>query len=384
LLYPKISVLFDMETKPALILEDQNWSMITRFLPDDWRSKSKDLNACRRLRGISSVDMLLRILMVHVSEGYSLIQTANIARQAGWATVSDVALLKRLRSAEEWLRWMCVELASRHHPGRLSFTKPDWLSAHRVRSFDATVISEPGSTGTNWRIHYSLGLFDLYCHEFLLTDPDTGEQISNFTLEEGDFIVADRAYCSGKYIKELTDGGADFLLRFKSRSVRLLADDGQLFDVLTHCRLVEMGAPQSHTLTSGEGCRLRLLIHKKSPEAAETARKAYLREKRKKQKKINQDSVELQGYIVLVTSKIDPSVTTVDLLNLYRLRWQIELAFKRLKSIMGLGHLPKYDPHSCRAWLYGKLLTALLVEIMVEHARLFSPWGYPLDAGQPD
>ncbi|MCH8569667.1 MAG: IS4 family transposase [Balneolales bacterium] len=373
-----------MKIKPTLILEDPNWDIITRFLPDDWRSKAKELNACRRLRGIPSVDMLLRILMVHVSEGYSLIQTANIANQAGWATVSDVALLKRLRSAEEWIRWMCVELASRHHPGRLNFTKPDWLSAHQVRSIDATVISEPGSTGTDWRIHYSLGLFDLYCHEFLLTDPSTGEQISNFTLKQTDFIVADRAYCSGKFIKELISGGADFLLRFKSRSVRLMDDNNKLFDVLAQCRLVETGDPQSHTLTTGEGFRVRLLIHKKSLEAADTARKSYLREKRKKQKKVNPDSIELQGYIILITSKLDPLVSTADLLNLYRLRWQIELAFKRLKSIMGLGHLPKYDPQSCRAWLYGKLLTALLVEIMVEHARLFSPWGYPLDASQPE
>jgi len=373
-----------MATKSALVLEDQNWSIITRFLPNNWRSKAKELQACRRLRGIPSIDILLRMLMVHVSEGYSLIQTTNIARQAGWATVSDVALLKRLRSAEEWLRWMCVELASRHHPGRLDFSKPDWLSTHQVRSFDATVISEPGSTGTDWRIHYSLGLFDLYCYEFLLTDPGTGEQVSNFTLEAGDFIVADRAYCSGKFMKELTDGGADFLLRYKPRSVRLFVGNGEAFDVLAHCRLVETGTPQSHTLTTGEGCQLRLLIHKKSPEAAELARKAYVREKRKKQKNIDPDSVELQGYIILVTSKTDPSVSTADLLNLYRLRWQIELAFKRLKSIMGLGHLPKYDPHSCRAWLYGKLLTALLVEVLVEHARLFSPWGYPLDASQPD
>jgi hypothetical protein len=374
-----------MDTKHALVLEDQNWSIITRFLPDNWRSKAKELNACRRLRGISSIDLLLRILMVHFSEGYSLMQTANIARQAGWATVSDVALLKRLRSAEQWLRWMCVELVRRHHPGRLDFTKPDWLSAHRVRSFDATVISEPGSTGTDWRIHYSLGLFDLYCHEFLLTPPSTGEQISNFTLEAGDFIVADRAYCSGKFIKELADGGCDYLLRYKPRSVRLFAGPGdQPFDVLAHCRLVEVGAPQSHLLTTGEGYQGRLLIHKKSPEAAEVSRKGYLRDKRKKQKQVNPDSIELQGYIILFTSKTDPLVSTADLLNLYRLRWQIELAFKRLKSIMGLGHLPKHDPRSCRAWLYGKLLTALLVEVLVEHARLFSPWGYPLDANQPD
>lgn len=375
-----------METKTTLVLDDQNWSVVTRFLPEDWRTKAYQLQAYQRLRNISSVDLLLRILMIHVSEGYSLIQTANVVRQAGWANVSDVALLKRLRKAEQWLRWMCVELASRHHPGRLDFTKPNWLLSHRVRSFDATVISEPGSTGTDWRLHYSLGLFDLYCHEFLLTDPSVGEKISNFTLEPGDFIVADRAYCCGKFIQEIVDAGSDFLLRYKSRSVRLFAGQktGEPFDVLAHCRLVDVATPHSFVLRSAEGCRVRLIIQKKSPEAAEAARQSYVREARKKQKQVNPDNVELQDYIILVTSKVDSSVSTTELLNVYRLRWQIELAFKRLKSVMGLGHLPKYDPQSCRAWLYGKLLTALLVEVFVEHARLFSPWGYPLDATRPE
>lgn len=368
-----------METKSTVVLDDSDWSTITRFLPDGWRAKAITLNACRRLRGVPSIDILLRTLLVHISEGYSLIQTANIAKQAGWANLSDVALLKRLRSAEHWLRWMCLELANRPHPDRLSFTKPEWLAAHRVRSFDATVVNEPGSTGTDWRIHYSFGLFDFSCDEFLLTDPGTGEQISNFTLQPGDFVVADRAYCSGKFIKELVEGGADYLLRYKFKSVRLFDQEGQHFDVLDKCRLAKDGVPLSYTLKTKQGCPVRLVILKKSPEAANKARKGYVKEKRKRQKKIIPESLEMQNYIILVTSKTDPAISTVDLLNLYRLRWQIELAFKRMKSLMGLGHLPKYDPVSCRAWLYGKLLTALLVESMVEYARLFSPWGFPLE-----
>ena len=40
------------------------------------------------------------------------------------------------------------------------------------------------------------------------------------------------------------------------------------------------------------------------------------------------------------------------------------------------GHLPKYDEESAQAWLYGKLLVALLVEKVVRHALTISPWGY--------
>jgi IS4 transposase len=65
-------------------------------------------------------------------------------------------------------------------------------------------------------------------------------------------------------------------------------------------------------------------------------------------------------------------------LQVYRLRWQLELVFKRAKSIMGLGQLPKYSDASSQAWLNGKLLVAMLVEKLWQHAEHFSPWGYDL------
>lgn len=372
-------------SQTARVLEDENWSAITQFLPAGWEEMAKELNAYRRLRGVNSVDMLLRILMTHVGEGYSLVQTSNIVRQAGWAKLSDVAILKRLKNAEEWLRWMSLELARAQHPARIDFQKPQWLSEYRVRSFDATVISEPGSTGTDWRIHYSLGLFDLQCHDFVLTDPSGGEKVSNFTLSKQDVIVADRAYCNAKAIDELKQANAAFVLRLKPKSAGLFepGPGSPAFDLLAHCRKVKQGTPQSFVLRTKDDHPVRLIIQKKSPEAAEAARHNYKYERKKKRNSINEQTVELHGYFMIVTSFTDLTITDQQLLDLYRLRWQIELAFKRLKTIMAFGHLPKYDPKSCRAWLYGKLLAAMLIETMVEHARLFSPWGYPFNPPVP-
>src|SRR5438094_1907872 len=48
--------------------------------------------------------------------------------------------------------------------------------------------------------------------------------------------------------------------------------------------------------------------------------------------------------------------------SLYRVRWQIELAFKRLKSILRLDRLPAKSPGLAQAWIAAHLLIALLVE----------------------
>jgi hypothetical protein len=58
---------------------------------------------------------------------------------------------------------------------------------------------------------------------------------------------------------------------------------------------------------------------------------------------------------------------------LYRRRWQIELLFKRLKSLALIGHVPKHDARSSRAWLYGKLLVALLAEKLIRVGHDISP-----------
>jgi Transposase DDE domain len=65
------------------------------------------------------------------------------------------------------------------------------------------------------------------------------------------------------------------------------------------------------------------------------------------------------------------------------MRWQIELVFKRLKSLAQLGHVPKYDDRSSRAWVYGKLLVALLTQKLIRIGRTISPWGYPSRRGRP-
>jgi hypothetical protein len=66
------------------------------------------------------------------------------------------------------------------------------------------------------------------------------------------------------------------------------------------------------------------------------------------------------------------------ILECYRLRWQIALTFQRLKSILQLGHVPKQDDQSSRAWLYGKLFVALLSQKLVRVGSTISPWGYYL------
>ena len=72
-------------------------------------------------------------------------------------------------------------------------------------------------------------------------------------------------------------------------------------------------------------------------------------------------------YLVVCTS-LDETITADEIIELYIYRWQVELYFKRLKSILGYGELPKKSEKSIFSWLNGKLMIALLIESILGQA----------------
>src|SRR5450755_3169963 len=89
---------------------EENWKVLASLLPTGWQQMAWQSGAVDRLRGFPSTDVLLRVLLLHVARGYSLRETVVRSKLANWTDISDVALLKRLRNSEEWLRSLCIVL----------------------------------------------------------------------------------------------------------------------------------------------------------------------------------------------------------------------------------------------------------------------------------
>ena len=152
--------------------------------------------------------------------------------------------------------------------------------------------------------------------------------------------------------------------------------------MLAHLRPLQVAQAQDWQLyfRFGERCwPIRLCAVRKSQAAAERAKRKARRKAQRKQHRLRADTLALSEYLLVVTNLEPEAWSAAHVLELYRCRWQIELAFKRLKSLLKLGHLPKKDPDSARAWMQLKLLLALVIEKLCEQARFFSPWGYRLE-----
>lgn len=369
----------------------EDWRVVEALLPERWMEMARELGAFRRARGVADARALLQVMLIHLAEGCGLRETAARAALAGIAQVSDVALLKRLRSCGPWFEWLAQQLMK---TPELSAAQADvagvagLLGARQLRVVDGSVVREPGVTGSQWRLHYAIGLPQLHCQEVHLGPCDDGETLKRFEVHAGDVFVADRGYAHPGGIAHVRRHRGDVIVRMNLVTLPLLEPSGaKALDVLQRVRTLQVGQPaswaaclkvkaerggQREQLIAGRLCAVR-----KSAQAAEQGRKRVRRESMRGGRQIRPETLESAEYVLLFTT-LGEQFDAERVLHLYRLRWQIELEFKRLKSLIELGHLKKRDARAARSWLQGKLLVAFLIARLIAHAERVSPWGYEI------
>ena len=370
------------EESQSLSIED-DYAYLLTLLPEGWREKAKELGALRRCRKVVDAERLLRVLLIHLAEGCSLRETALRARQGGIMELSDVAIMDRLRGSKQWFWWMNQQLMARWVRRGPELVFPaQW----NVRLIDGTRIKEPGPTGSSWLIHYSIRLPSLSCDELLVSEPEggEGETFRRFAVQPGDLFIGDRVYGVRPSLLHVVNQGGNVLTRFVLSNLPLQCDDGRPFDLLKRLRRLkprEIGEWPAQTRDDGEGAVCgRVVAVRKTRQAAEQAQQQVRRQAQKHGgATVQPETLEAAKYVFVFTTARREDLGARQTLEMYRGRWQIELVFKRLKSILDLGHLRKTDPESAKAWLQGKLLVAFLIEALIRCGESFFPWGWPLD-----
>lgn len=317
----------------------------------------------------------MRTLLLHLARGYSLHETVVRAKAAGVAELSAVALFKRLRNAEEWLKELCRALLLLNE-----LTVPIGPKAVRLRLVDSTTVKEPGKTGSLWRLQYSFQLPEFGCDYFRLHPGEgegTGDSFVQFPITRGDHIIGDRGYCSIAGVEHIAAHGGSVLVRLNPRSLPLFTPAGRRVPVLRRLATLRTAGQLGEWPVVVHGTKRfipgRLCAVRKSAEAITLAEKRLKRTASRKGREIRPETWEYVKYVMVFSTFSPRRFTATDLLQWYRIRWQVELVFKRLKSLAQLGHLPKSDAQSARAWLYGKLFVVLLTEQVMRHGRTLSP-----------
>jgi hypothetical protein len=355
------------------IVEDE-WQYVLNMMPADLEESAVEKLALRRRREITSASDLLRLALCYGLCDFSLRQVAAWASVIGLGNMSDVAVYKRLRQASDWLGHVVVRWLQKHG---LSTNVPKMA----VRVVDATSISGPGSRGTDWRLHLGLDLAQLRIRTVELTDAHEGESLQRHTVVPGEIVVADAGYGHRTGVAGVIDSGGHVVVRINWQNFPLETRGGGPLDTVTCLETLgpgELGDWQVQFRIKQQVYPVRLVAVRTSREAARRARKRLRRAAARKGRKVDPRSLRAAKFAYVITDMSGKMLPTAEALELYRLRWQIEIAFKRLKRILRLGDLRAKDERLARAYLYAKLLAALILDELCRAAETFSPWGYPL------
>jgi len=367
----------------TLNLLETQWKYLLSMLPAkvDLEASARDKGALLRRRVVRSAETLLRLALAYCC-GLSLRQTSCWAHLQGLGKLSQVGVMKCLRRSAAWLEFLVVtKLAERAECRQ--------IQGLRLRLVDATTVSAPGSQGTDWRVHLGFDLGSLTIDAVELTGAEGGESLSRFQVGAREVLIGDRGYAHRRGLWSVRQAGGDFLVRSTWQNLPLQTLGGEPFDLLLAARSLPEGevgefAVQTVATRKVPAMAARMIILCKSEEAAEQAREKIRKEARKKGHAVDPRTLAAAGYIFLLTSLPAAQLKAAEVLELYRFRWQVELAFKRLKSLWDFGTVPAKDPDIARTYIFAKLLIAVLVEDLTQEAlRATPPWGGRGGGGPP-
>jgi len=316
-----------------------SWPSVRELLPLDLDGLAVESGCLVRRRGVVGGEALARTLMLVGLPNASLERASKMACEIGLAKMNTTALFKRLVRSEPFLKAMFCETLN--HAMDVS----ERWGKYRLLAVDATVLCGPGATGTDQRLHTVYDLSKGLPLSVELTGPKGGEALwRHCSFGHGDLLLCDSGYGYNNSFRWALDLGASFLIRFNFATVTLYDEQDR--------RILAQEADAMIPVTGTTEVSVRM------PEWPNPLRAVGGR--------------NLEGEPRWILTNLSAAeVPHQEVRQLYRKRWQVELFFKRLKSLLDSDQLPTRDGPTARPWIWAKLLLASLA-VLIGHER-FSP-----------
>lgn len=348
------------------LTSEPDWKTLVSHLPENFEQLAIEhrlLNPQWPNLKVKSAEMLLRLILLHAGADLPLRQTVAIVAQGGGPSVTQVWLHQKMRHAHRYLAAL-VECMTVNVEQEAS---PERWAGYEMLGLDATTVSGPGAEGTDARIHAVIRLHDMRISEAHVTDASGGETLRRFGWMAGQLAIVDRGYSNAAGILHVVDQGADVLVRLNRGALPLYnVDEDVGIDPLEWCRHLSGHRVEERTarIVHGEGRARRelrgRLIGVRLPD--KEAGEARARVRREHGSKVTDEQLEAAQYVMLFTTVPSSRLSASRCTEAYRLRWQIELQWKRWKSLCHFDRLPNYRNDTILSWLTAKVLLGLLLE----------------------
>ena len=337
-----------------------NADELIKLLPNNYEKTCYETKAITRNRTINNPKDLMKLLLYYLYEA-SLVSVSQYALINNIGKISDVALMKRFNKCKDWIKSVIENIKPNEI---INYNKPVELEQYNVFAADASVISEKSAVHKEWHLHYMVNLFSLNCSQFKITEQTIGETLKNFEYHENDLVIADRIYGTVSGMEYCLDQGGDFIIRLRNKAFNIYNEAKEKIILLDWLKSIDDKAAEIKVYFKDSQKQYRPIricaIHKSEDEIRIEEQRIEKRAA-KKQREISEETKFTHCFIIVATS-LPKTISAAKILDFYRLRWQVEIVFKRYKSVLGMGNMPTKTKEASEVWLNGKMLIALLIE----------------------
>jgi hypothetical protein len=348
------------------------YAQLRQELPPESAQLARECQAFQRARVLESPEDLLYLVLLYSIGELSLREIAGVCTGSG-KPLTDEAVRQRLGACPEWVERLVGKLL----PVRALPARED--APWQLVICDGSQISGPGATGTDYRWHLAYDPVAQQIQEWHVSDVHTGESLTRFTWGPGQVVLGDRAFAKAPALVATRASGAHVVVRMTPQCLKLWTRAGDVFDLVAALRAAGEQPRLSFALQvrdaqSGEVLPVWIHALHLNEQACNRARRRAKRQAQRRGRTPRAQTLFLSEWVLVLTTLAPAELGAEDLLELYRIRWQVELVIKRYKSLLGAARVrAKRGSPLALVYLGGKLLFALLVERRAL-ARLGNEW----------
>jgi len=340
---------------------DTLFEKLLQDLPMDLAESAREFKAFTRSRKLKNPQDVIRAVLLYSGLDQSLREVAGTMTLVLGEPITDQAISDRLRATKPWLQVLLRQMLELPDEVRSKF------EGRRLVVVDATNITGVQASGTEYRIHTKIDLLSFELLEIIVSDAKLSESLVNFHHQAGDLVLGDRAYIRRKRVLDLNEQGVEIIGRFSPTQCVVEDVEGNKIEWQERLAGLSEGVRTTLEVRLHDGKRKTvkawLHIYRKSAEKAAQARRKARRKAQQEGRTIQALTLQLCDYVMILTTLSVVQLSCQTVLELYRMRWQIELVFKRWKSLLGAAKQRcKRMSELGWSWVYGKLLYCLLIE----------------------
>lgn len=339
---------------------DDKYEQLKEDLPEELAQLAFEHGAFARARIVKSPDELLYTVFLYSVADLSCREIAGVCAGGG-KEISDEAIRQRLLPCREWLEAILGKMLPKTS---LPLRQEGW----RLVICDGSQVSGPGSKGTDYRWHIGYDPVQQRVLELHFSDAHTSESLQLFSHGPGDLVLGDRQYARASALMATRLQGAHVVVRMTPSYLKVWTLEGEEFDLVAALRQVGEATPVSFALEvrdkkSGASISVWIHAHHLNQEQCNAARRRVKRKASRNSHTPKERTLFLSEWVLVLTT-VPPQELSADvILELYRVRWQVELVIKRYKSLLDAAQVrAKKGSAVAEVYLLGKLLFAVLVE----------------------